>query len=842
MDDGGRITRTLHRRYRIDDPSAADQGWGSTASEWSVWRDEKPVLHTIVEAPDGSRRELDPATIEDASASDGDPAVYSDHRVVRAPLPAIEAGAIVDETIVTRAKTTTAPRTVGSLEVLGDPVGADDLQISIDVPDSLPLAWKLEGDDGPVREEHAGGRHRVSVSRKAFRREDHREAFAPDDVAAVPYLRFAAGTGWRELAAHYAKLVDSALASTHLEAKARAAVASTDDLPTKVRKLTDLVKREVRYVGLEFGSSAIVPHSPTETLQHRYGDCKDQATLLVGLLRGVGVDASVALLDVSGSDADAALPSLDAFDHAIVYVAGPQPIWVDTTDSQVPARVLPASDQGRLALVASSSTRGLVRTPESKAAENVYRERREVWLAEEGSARLVETDEVTGLAEHDLREQFSSPATIKRDAAEDYVKRVYGAEQLGAYKAGDPADLSKPFTLTYEALRTKRGATNDEIAEFIIEDKSAFAFIPASVLDDDRTVGAKLGYAHRSELEVLVHAPDGYEATATPPNDELRLGPGRLTRSFERADARTLRARVTFELPSRVLSAEELRALREGIEEHSKKDSLRLRFASHAATLEAQGRSPEALQLLRAAAEAAGSSFVAGRRYASLLLRLGFVAEAQRIASRLAAANPDDETLASFDASLRLHDSVGRVTGGDVSYSSGIAYVKKILPRMPKVSSLNMMLAESELVNSSGWFTMKKENIVRARAALEAWERVAEADAVKADVHLPLALLRLGDVPAARAVAARRSDETKQRVLLVCAAMTGGADAAKRELDELGVQAKERATLLDGASATAVETRQYAAAVVLRQLQSDLGAPNETQLKVVQALRKGSAG
>ena len=95
----------------------------------------------------------------------------------------------------------------------------------------------------------------------------------------------------------------------------------------------DYLDREVRYTGIEFGEAAIVPHDPAETLAKKYGDCKDKATLLVAMLRAAGIPANVALLSVeSRIDVPADLPGMGMFDHAIVYVPGKNPLWIDATD------------------------------------------------------------------------------------------------------------------------------------------------------------------------------------------------------------------------------------------------------------------------------------------------------------------------------------------------------------------------------------------------------------------------------------------------------------------------------------------------------------------------------
>ena len=58
------------------------------------------------------------------------------------------------------------------------------------------------------------------------------------------------------------------------------------------------MKSQVRYISIEFGESGVVPHAPDQTVARAYRDCKDQATLLVDLLRAANLPAHVVLLSV----------------------------------------------------------------------------------------------------------------------------------------------------------------------------------------------------------------------------------------------------------------------------------------------------------------------------------------------------------------------------------------------------------------------------------------------------------------------------------------------------------------------------------------------------------------
>ena len=78
-----------------------------------------------------------------------------------------------------------------------------------------------------------------------------------------------------------------------------------------VARLLAHVCKEIRYTGIEFGSNAIVPVRPETAYERGFGDCKDQATLLVGLLRAVGIDAHVSLLRPgTGRDVEPTLPGM----------------------------------------------------------------------------------------------------------------------------------------------------------------------------------------------------------------------------------------------------------------------------------------------------------------------------------------------------------------------------------------------------------------------------------------------------------------------------------------------------------------------------------------------------
>jgi transglutaminase-like putative cysteine protease len=93
------------------------------------------------------------------------------------------------------------------------------------------------------------------------------------------------------------------------------------------------VQEHVRYTSISIGPGAFRPTDPEIVLERRFGDCKDKALLLVTMLRALGIESDVALVNsATGRILNEALPTPYAFDHAIVRATiGPAVYWLDGT-------------------------------------------------------------------------------------------------------------------------------------------------------------------------------------------------------------------------------------------------------------------------------------------------------------------------------------------------------------------------------------------------------------------------------------------------------------------------------------------------------------------------------
>ncbi len=125
----------------------------------------------------------------------------------------------------------------------------------------------------------------------------------------------------------------------------------------KVRAVYDWVVTNTRYVGLELGIYGYKPRRCVQTVTRGWGDCKDKATVIVTLLKELGIPSTIVILRTQlRGDFASKVASLAPFDHAIVYVPSLD-IYLDGTAEYTGSTELPDMDAGALGLQVTRATR-----------------------------------------------------------------------------------------------------------------------------------------------------------------------------------------------------------------------------------------------------------------------------------------------------------------------------------------------------------------------------------------------------------------------------------------------------------------------------------------------------
>jgi hypothetical protein len=113
-------------------------------------------------------------------------------------------------------------------------------------------------------------------------------------------------------------------------------------------------------------------------------------------------------------------------------------------------------------------------------------ELREITLAENGPANVVEVTRPTGVFEGEYRNYYADkPDKDTRQGLEGYVKAQYVSERLTRVERTDPSDLSKQFELTLGCEKARRGYTDLDSAEAAIRVDSLFQRLPIELQRKD---------------------------------------------------------------------------------------------------------------------------------------------------------------------------------------------------------------------------------------------------------------------------------------------------------------------------------------------------------------------
>lgn len=381
------------------------------------------------------------------------------------------------------------------------------------------------------------------------------------------------------------------------------------------------------------------------------------------MLRAAGIPAYVALLNAgSRMDVPADLPGMGLFDHAIVYVPGDPALWIDATDQYARLGQLPAGDQGRLALIARPETTALVRIPESASKENVLLEMRELTLAENGPANVLEVSRPTGVFEGEFRDYYADkPGKETREGLSGYVKAQYISDKLTKVDRSDPSDLSQQFELTLGCEKARRGYTDLDSAVAAIRVDSLFQRLPAELQRKDdpedkkkddkdkpkkpRTLDWELAQPFTAEWPYRIVPPAGFVPKPLPPDAKIPIGPAMLSEEFSSEKDGTVLAHLTFDSVKRRYTVGEATELRNKVAELMNGPAILVNFEPQAELLIREGKVREALASYRSLVAIHPSEAVHHLQVAKVLLDAG-MGEAARSEARLAVKLEPNSALA----------------------------------------------------------------------------------------------------------------------------------------------------------------------------------------------------
>ncbi len=132
-------------------------------------------------------------------------------------------------------------------------------------------------------------------------------------------------SSWQEMGNWYRNLTSGRRdASPEIKQQATTLTASASTPIEKMRALAQFVQRDIRYVAIELGIGGYQPHPAQEIFTHRYGDCKDKATLLSSMLSQIGVESYYVVINSERGSVTPEMPAnVGGFDHVVLAIKLP---------------------------------------------------------------------------------------------------------------------------------------------------------------------------------------------------------------------------------------------------------------------------------------------------------------------------------------------------------------------------------------------------------------------------------------------------------------------------------------------------------------------------------------
>lgn len=711
------VTKTVHHRIIKVQTEKGVENWGHFGRGWAPWYQERAQLDARVLDPSGTFHRLDPKTVEIVSQPQGEDHTYSDWRELRAPLAAVHPGSVI-ETLTT--VTATRPYAKAGDRVqwyLGNSVPTLATRITVD--SDRKLSPKLYLAPKAIQAVKRKGKN-YSYSISQGRLEPYKyEAYQPYDKARLPLVVFSTGGTWKAVASEYAAIVNQQIARGALP-KAALPKRRKNREATIASALATLHKR-VRYTGLEFGQNAMVPWTPEESWTRQFGDCKDKATALVAMLRSVDIEAHVALLrSGQGQDVTQETPGMGGFNHAIVYVPAKgksaPAYWIDATVELASLGQVGSSIQGRLALVAATSTKKLIKIPDAPANQNRIIEERIVTLPGYGKAAIQEVTKFFGTQELRARYSYRDRKQDKlRKDMEAYVADHYKAPVLTSVSTTAATDLSKPLQLVIKAKDADVTYAGTHEAGVYIGRAALFELISSELMVvanekehlrsriEKRTKPLRVFPSHK-EWRYRIEHPPGFEAKTLPRDQDRPLGALRFQQAF-RVKKGYVEATFSISVDKHVLSAAEVNLTRKKIAALLDGDTLLVRLHHDAMSLWERGKVKEAFAVLRATRalkQSAADRADEDGRMAQLLLNVGLNKDALEVGKQALAVTPDSSLLSELMAISLEHSSFGRHLQDDFLHTEAGAAFEHAIATSPDNTGLRGRQGKLLLRNARG--------------------------------------------------------------------------------------------------------------------------------------------
>jgi len=219
----------------------------------------------------------------------------------------------------------------------------------------------------------------------------------------------------------------------------------------RARAVYNFCARQIRYVAVEYGKAGYEPHRAADIFKNKYGDCKDQAILLAGMLRQAGIRAWPVLIGTKEYyDLNEDLPNM-IFNHCIACAeVNGKTVFFDTTAQVCSFGDIPLGDQARKVLLCGEDGYKILNTPLAPAEDNTVKQAVSIKVNNDESIDAQKTIRTRGV--YDQFQRYWLLYTLPELIRAEIEKKIQGIS-IGAtlkdYDIKNLDDLDKTVELSY---------------------------------------------------------------------------------------------------------------------------------------------------------------------------------------------------------------------------------------------------------------------------------------------------------------------------------------------------------------------------------------------------------
>jgi hypothetical protein len=211
---------------------------------------------------------------------------------------------------------------------------------------------------------------------------------------------------WDAMGKWYSSLIGERIdASPEVKQHVAALTASKATQLQKMQAVAGFVQQDIRYVAIELGIGGYQPHPASEVFAHRYGDCKDKATLVRSMLREIGIDSYHVVIYTERGAVTPQTPAHHGFNHAILAIKLPEGLtdasliatihhpklgtllFFDPTNDLIPFGQLPGYLQANYGLLVTPEGGELIELPQQPSAMNSIERTAKLTLDTDGTLK-----------------------------------------------------------------------------------------------------------------------------------------------------------------------------------------------------------------------------------------------------------------------------------------------------------------------------------------------------------------------------------------------------------------------------------------------------------------------